>query len=118
MAQYRLAIAAKTDIAAILATSRQLHGEQARVRYRALLRAALRRVASEPLGPLTTDRADLEAGVRSFHIRHSRRESGEAAVVTPKHVVFYYVAGPGPVLIVRALHERMDPRPHIGAAAR
>jgi toxin ParE1/3/4 len=113
MAGYRLSTSAKSDIAAILRRSAQLHGLQARLRYRSLLMAALRRVAAEPQGPLTTDRADLEAGVRSFHIRRSRKESREAPVGKPVQVIFYDVLRSDRVLILRVLHERMSPRRHI-----
>jgi toxin ParE1/3/4 len=84
-------------------------------RYRACLAAALRRVAADPKGRSTVDRAEVVPGVRSFHIRHSRNESREAPVGNPVHVIFHRVTGPGVIEIVRVLHERMDPRQHIGA---
>ncbi len=113
MAQYRLSEPAKTDIAAILRTSEECRGKQARIRYRALLTAAMRRVAATPEGNLTADRSDLLLGVRSFHIRHSRDESREIPVANPVHVVFYRVLQPGIVEIVRILHDRMEPGRHI-----
>lgn len=78
MPRFRLSEPAKADIASILRTSRERHGERARVRYRALLAAAMRRIAADPNGRGTADRAELDAGIRSFHIRHSRDESREA----------------------------------------
>jgi toxin ParE1/3/4 len=115
MARYRLSEPAKTDLAAILITSTERHGQQARVRYRALLTAAMRRVATDPVGRSTSDRADLLPGIRSFHIRHSRDESREAAIAKPVHVIFYRALRPGLVEIVRVLHERMEPSRHIGS---
>jgi toxin ParE1/3/4 len=50
MSRYRLSDVAKADIAAALRTSETIHGADARVRYRALLTAAMRRIAAEPLG--------------------------------------------------------------------
>ena len=114
MARYRLAEPAKADIAAILRRSEELHGKEARIRYRACLTAAMRRVAADPTGPSTADRAELVPGVRSFHIRHSRDESREAPVANPVHVIFYRVIQPGIVEIVRVLHNRMEPSRHIG----
>lgn len=114
MARYRLSDPAKADIAALLRTSETMHGIDARVRYRALLTAALRRIAADPRGRLTIDCADLHPGVRSFHIRHSREESREAPVGEPVHVVFYRAQEPGLVEIVRVLHDRMDPARHVG----
>ena len=113
MARYRLSEAAKADIASILRTSEERHGAQARIRYRALLTAAMRRVAAEPEGASTAHRDELLAGIRSFHIRHSRDESREAPVANPVHVIFYRAVQPGIVEIVRVLHDRMEPRLHI-----
>jgi toxin ParE1/3/4 len=115
MARYRLSGPAKADIAAILRRSEKLHGTDARIRYRACLTAAMRRVAADPEGRSTVDRAELLPGIRSFHIRHSRDESREAPVANPVHVIFYRVIQPGVVEIVRVLHDRMEPRRHIGS---
>ncbi len=114
MARYRLSGPAKADIAAILRRSEAVHGQQARIRYRACLAAAMRRVAADPMGGSTLDRAELFPGVRSFHIRHSRDESREAQVASPVHVLFYRTTQPGMVEIVRVLHDRMEPRLHVG----
>lgn len=116
MARYRLSEPAKADIVAILQTSAELHGAQARHRYRACLTAALRRVAAEPEGRLTVERAEFAPGLRSFPIRHSRNESRETSVAAPVHVLFYRLAAPGLVEVVRVLHERMDPSRNVGAA--
>jgi toxin ParE1/3/4 len=115
MARYRLSNPAKADIASMLRASETMHGTEARIRYRALVAAAMRRIAAEPQGLSTVDRSDVFAGIRSFHIRHSRGESAEAPVGDPVHVIFYRAVGPGPIEIVRVLHERMDPSRHIGA---
>jgi toxin ParE1/3/4 len=117
MARYRLSEPAKADIAAILRRSGEFHGKQARIRYRACLTAAMRRVAAEPEGHSTADRTELLPGVRSFHIRHSRDESREAPVANPVHVIFYRTVQPGLIEIVRVLHDRMEPGLHIGSAS-
>jgi toxin ParE1/3/4 len=113
VARYRLSPAARADIAAVLRNSETLHGVEARIRYRALLSAALRRIAAEPKGRLTVDHSELFAGVRSFHIRHSRNDSLEPPVGRPVHVIFYRVSEPGLVEIVRVLHDRMEPGRHV-----
>jgi toxin ParE1/3/4 len=114
MVRYRLSEPAKADIAAILSRSEELHGKAARIRYRACLTAAMRRVAADPQGHSTVDRAELFPGIRSFHIRHSRNDSREPPVANPVHVVFYRATESGAVEIVPVLHERMEPRRHIG----
>jgi toxin ParE1/3/4 len=110
MARYRLSDRAAADIASILRASEERHSGQARARYRALLTAAMRRVAAEPEAATTVNRSELSVGLRSYHIRHSRGESREAPVARPVHLIFYRVAEPGVLEIVRVLHERMDPR--------
>ena len=117
MARYRLSEPAKADLAATLRRSEELHGREARIRYRACLTAAMRRVAADPNGRSTVDRAELVPGIRSFHIRHSRDESREAPVANPVHVIFYRVMQPGVVEIVRVLRDRMEPRLHISPGA-
>lgn len=113
MARYRLSAPAKADIAAILRTNEERHGKQARIRYRARLTAAMRRVAADPRGHSTADRTELFPGIRSFHIRHSRDESREAPVANPAHAIYYRVLQPGVVEVVRVLHDRMEPGRHI-----
>jgi|SRR5271166_3555961 len=108
MARYRLSEPAKADIGVILRRSEELYGKQGRI-----LTAAMRRVAADPQGHSTVDRAELDPGIRSFHIRHSRDESREAPVTNPVHVLFYRVIQPGVVQIVRVLHDRMEPRLHL-----
>jgi toxin ParE1/3/4 len=109
MARYRLSGPAKADIASILRTSETQYGYDARVRYRGLLTAAMRRIASAPEGRATMDRSELLTGLRSLHIRHSRNESLEAPVGDPVHVIFYRAIEPGLIEIVRVLHDRMEP---------
>jgi toxin ParE1/3/4 len=113
MAQYRLTATAKSDLSAILNSSEQRFGKQARIRYRALIAAAFRRVAGEPYGFATVNRGELGEDVRSFHIKHCRRQSGEARVSAPVHVLFYRIIQPNIIEIIRVLHERMEPSRHI-----
>jgi toxin ParE1/3/4 len=113
MARFRLSAPAQADIAVILKRSEVLHGPQARLRYRALLSAALRRVAADPDGLSSAARDELLAGLRSFHIRHCRDESVEPPVANAVHVIFYRAVQPGLVEVLRVLHERMEPSRHV-----
>jgi toxin ParE1/3/4 len=114
MARYRLSGPATADIAEILRSSEDRHGRDARLRYRGLLSAALRRIASDPQGRSTSDRGELLASLRSFHIRHSRNESLEAPVAAPVQLIFYRSVETGIIEIVRVLHARMEPSGRIG----
>jgi toxin ParE1/3/4 len=114
MSRYRLSAPARQDLANILAASLERWGREGRSRYAALLVAAMRTIASEPEGPLTRDRAELLPGVRSLHVRHAGARHG---VRDPVHVVFYRIAAPGLIDIVRVLHQRMEPGQHLARAA-
>jgi toxin ParE1/3/4 len=113
MARYRLSKLAEADLANILATSRRERGTEGRRRYAALLAAAMRRVAAEPGGPATRDRAELQPGIRSFHLRYARRTGREGWVRRPVHVLYYRAVAPSLIEIVRVLHERMEPSRHL-----
>ena len=115
MARFRLSGPAQADIAAILRTSAARHGPEARIRYRALLTAAMRRVAADPEGVATAARPELGAGIRSLHVRHVRRASREPPVANPVHVLFYRTLAPDLIEIVRVLHDRMEPTRHLGS---
>jgi toxin ParE1/3/4 len=109
MARFRLARPAQIDLANILSTSAERWGIEGQERYAAVLAAAMRQVAAEPDGPLTKKRPDLRSGIRSFHVRHTRRPAEGAKVRRSVHVVNYRVAQEGVIEIVRVLHERMEP---------
>jgi toxin ParE1/3/4 len=113
MARYRLSGPARADVAHILATSAERWGTEARRRYTAILAAAMRKVATDPEGPVTRERADLLPGIRSFHIRHAGSSDAEAKVGRPVHVLYYRVITPELIEIVRVLHDRMEPSRHL-----
>jgi len=111
--EYRLAQPARRDIAKILSKSRADHGDEAERRYRALLLVAFKRIAADPKGISTIGREQVVPGLRSFHIRHSRNESPEAPVARAVHLIVYRIDEVGRVVILRVLHERMDPIRHM-----
>jgi toxin ParE1/3/4 len=113
MARFRLARPAQVDLANILATSAERWGAEGRQRYAAVLAAAMRQVADQPGGPLTKKRPELRSGIRSFHVRYTRRSAEDATVRGPVHVLYYRVAQEGVIEIVRVLHERMEPSRHL-----
>jgi toxin ParE1/3/4 len=113
VARYRLSAPARADIAAVLRSSEAMNGGEARIRYHALLVAGLRRIA-DPQGRSTIDHNELFAGVRSFDIRYSRDESRQAPVGRPVHVIYYRMVEPGLIEVVLVLHERVEPRRHLG----
>lgn len=88
-------------------------GSEARRRYEALLFDAIQQLAAQPDGPLTPKRSDVGPRIRSFHVRHTRREPGAERVRQPVHVIYYRPRQGGIIEIVRILHERMEPRRHL-----
>jgi toxin ParE1/3/4 len=113
MAGFRISRPARADLERILEISLERWGDDGQARYRALLEAALRAIASDPEGPLTRDRGLLGDRLRSFHLRHARHAHG---VHDPVHVLYYRWTRSALVEVVRILHERMDPAAHLGAA--
>jgi plasmid stabilization system protein ParE len=92
MVRFRLSLLARADLAQILAGSAERWGLEGRRRYEAVPTAAMRKVATEPDGAATRDRAELSRGVRSFHLRHVRVGDSEARVrslcarfILPRH---------------------------------
>jgi toxin ParE1/3/4 len=115
MARFRLSALARADLAHILATSAERWGIEGRRRYSAMLSAAMRKVAADPAGRLTRDRAELSPGIRSFHVPYARSEGSESKVKNPVHILYYRVVRPGVIEIAGVLHERMEPSRHLGA---
>ena len=113
MARLRISHPARLDLEHILVVSPERWGDLGAARYRALLSAALRAIASAPDGPITRDRSRLFPGIRSLHVRHVRRDHG---VRDPGHVIYYRVRRDAAIEIVRVLHERMDPSHNLEAA--
>lgn len=73
----------------------------------------MRRVATNPEGSLTRNREEARPGLRSFHLRHAHRTDAAERVRYPVHVLYYCVVAAGLIEIVRVLHERMEPSPHL-----
>ena len=113
MARYRLSRLAEVDLAQILATSEERWGADGRRRYATTLAAAMRKVAAEPQGPATRERAELFPGIRRFHLRHARGADPQARARWPVHLLYYRAVAPGLIEIVRVLHERMEPARHV-----
>jgi toxin ParE1/3/4 len=114
VARFRLTRSAEADLARILAVSAERWGSDGRQRYEALLFNAIEQLAAQPEGPLTRKRNDVGSRVRSFHVRHTRRERRGERISQPVHVIYYRARRGGIIEIVRILHERMEPRRHLG----
>lgn len=114
MTMYRLSATALDDITEILRWTHETHGASARKRYETLLVTALRDVAEDPLRHGTTARPEVEAGVRSYHLRHSRGRAllDSGLLRKPRHLLLYRMLAPDLVGIGRVLHDSMDIKRH------
>lgn len=110
--RYRLTRAADGDIEGILAESGRLFGPHQRERYARLIEQAVERVAEEPDRPGSRPRDDLSAGVRSYHVELAAGRRGAAS-----HLVYFargrMADGGDGIVVLRVLHERMDPLLHV-----
>jgi len=112
MSRYRLTTAADEDIVAILRETARLFGPRQRDRYAEIIRIGIEMIASEPERPGSRPRLEIRAETRSFHLELAAGRAGTAA-----HQIFYighrFDNGDEGVIILRVLHEKMEPRHHI-----
>ena len=113
MAKVDVARAARTDLIEILWTSFDRWGEDGKARYESLLEAAIEELGANPEHLMSKDCHELAPRLRSFHLRHVGRDLG---VKAPVHVI-YYRRTRSAIVIVRVLHERMEPSMHLTATA-
>ena len=109
---YGLTEAAASDISGILRETTHQFGPVQRRRYAALITRAIELAAVQPDRPGSRSREDLAAGLRSLHVEIAARRRGAAV-----HVVYYLREPPGDehdaIVVVRVLHERMEPLRHL-----
>lgn len=112
MAGYRLTHAARDDIVSILAWSDERFGEEARMRYEALIATAIRDAASRSDDGGHVPRPELAEGVFSWHLSRSRARTPGGKVHRPRH--FLICRHDGDTLVIgRVLHDAMDLRRHV-----
>lgn len=109
---YRYTGRADSDIEGILRYTDGRFGRAQRQRYAALIDRAASMIAADPMRRGSRPSDALPPGVRSFHIELAARRRGAAA-----HVLYYVQARLDDerdgIVILRVLHERMDPARHL-----
>ena len=112
MTAYLVTNAAKLDFKAVLKETKELFGPRQRVVYKRLISEGVKMVAEEPTRGGSWDRGGVVPGLRAFHLEHAAGKSGAAS-----HMLYYAVErlanGSPRVVILRLLHERMEPRLHV-----
>jgi len=106
-AKVRIAPEARIDIRAALVWSERNFGKAAAGRYRALIQQALRDIGAEPERPGSTERSDLTAGGRTYHVSLSRSRVVGVRVKEPRHFLVYR-RDQGQVEVIRVLHDARD----------
>ncbi|MCU0716827.1 MAG: type II toxin-antitoxin system RelE/ParE family toxin [Pirellula sp.] len=105
-----LADAANEDIVSILEWTHENFGEQARLRYEALLTQAIIDIAKSPDRPGCVAREELAADARTYHLWHSRNRVKKTlgVVSKPRHFLLFRINAQGDIEIGRVLHDSMD----------
>ncbi|HVC92474.1 MAG TPA: type II toxin-antitoxin system RelE/ParE family toxin [Pirellulales bacterium] len=113
--RYVIAPAAEEDIASILSWTHAQFGEQARLRYEALLTQAIMDVVDSPDLRGGANRPEIAPAAKTYHLFHSRNHVGakSARVKAPRHFLLYRTRTDGLVEIGRVLHDSMDLNEHI-----
>jgi toxin ParE1/3/4 len=115
MPRYLIAPAAVEDIESILTWTDAQFGEQARLRYEALLVRAIIDLAEEPDRVGSSSRPEIAPFVRSYHLDHSRTRVTDKVgrVKQPRHFLLYRARTDGTIEIVRVLHDSMNLARHL-----
>src|SRR5205823_1174819 len=110
--RYKYTRTAHSDIEGILRYTAGRLGTLQRRRYAELIDRAASMVAAAPMQRGSRLRDEVASGVRSFHIEIAARRHGAGA-----HVLYYIPGelddGRDGIIILRVLHDRMDPARHI-----
>lgn len=106
---FEITQAAERDIRSILSETLKTFGTRQFALYRAILNSGVGLVAEDPERPSSIARPDIARNVRCFHLELAAGKSGGAA-----HSLYYVTArlstGSTGTVILRVLHERMEPR--------
>lgn len=104
----RLSDDAKADMEDIWVWTAEKYDVEQADRYQKLLNQALDDIRIEPERPSSRERPELGKRVRSYAIDLSKERSG-TGIKSPRHVVFYTLAYEDTVVVLRILHDRMEP---------
>jgi toxin ParE1/3/4 len=101
---YRISEPADRDIKEILAYTLKRFGPRQFSVYRDVIKRGMSMVGDDPAHPGSIDRSQIAPDVRLFHLELAAGRSGAAA-----HCL-YYTTGIAGTIILRVLHEGMEPR--------
>lgn len=115
MSNFILSPATEQDISSILAWTHERFGEQARLRYEALLVQAIVDVGEDPERVGSATREEIATNGRTYHLFHSRNRVAKAIgrVRRPRHFLVYRFTTKDFIEIGRVLHDSMDLLAHL-----
>jgi toxin ParE1/3/4 len=115
MRRLRLSALAKGDIENILIHSHANFGESARLRYEALIEAALHDIAADADRIGVKQRPELGPNVRTYHLFYSRERgrTDDGIVREPRHMLLFRLIEPDIVDVGRILHDAMELANHL-----
>lgn len=111
-ADFRLSQSALSDLDRILDDSQRAFGDAARLRYEALISAALRHAAQSRDSVGFKSRPEVGEGVLSWHIANSVWRSTGGRVGRPRHILLCRWEGTR-LAVARILHDTMEPTRHL-----
>jgi toxin ParE1/3/4 len=115
--RFRLTVDADADVARVLRTTARLFGK-AQVRACAkIIALGIERVAEDSKRAASMDASWIREGVRLYHLEHAAGRQRGAS-----HVLFYKLfknsEGADELVVLRVLHERMQPKRRLIQALR
>lgn len=113
--RYELTLAAERDIRDVLAATLKMFGTHQLAAYAGLIERGLALIAEDPDRAGSLDRSAVVSGVRLFHLELAAGRRGAAA-----HCLYYMTGklsnGEAGVIVLRVLHEGMEPRGKLARA--
>jgi toxin ParE1/3/4 len=107
--RFRLTVDADADIAQILGTTARMFGDGQVREYARIIALGIERIAENPQRAASVNAGWIREGARLYHLEHAAGRRRGAA-----HVLFYKLAkgaaDEDEVVVLRVLHERMQPK--------
>ena len=114
MARFRLSPATEQDLETILAWTHEQFGEDARLRYEALLVQAIVDVAADSERAGCQPRPELAESAFTYHLAFSRDHvTAGGRVRRPRHFLLCRTTSDGTIEVGRVLHDSMDLARHL-----
>jgi toxin ParE1/3/4 len=109
----RFTAQADADVVAILRSTLKLIGPRQVRAYAKIIDDGVAMIAANPSRPAAMRRDELGTGVRALHLEHAAGRRGGGA-----HVLYFTTTQTDGIVVLRVLHEAMEPRRRLMQALR